>query len=442
MLKKINYFAVFVLMVTVVKIAMTPWVFHGDIITQAGWGEWVYKNGMRGFYEHNVWTYGWPNHPPLISSIYSWGFYIYNWLHTAMILTGSFVAENHLGAGHLLWFYRFVEWWGNAKYIDTPFKFGELISMKLIPIVADLVLGAMVYQIVKKKFDETKAKLCLVIYLLSPFSWYESALWGQNDQLALIFVLAGLGAITSKKWAMWAPLAMGISVLLKPTGLILGPYFLWLAMGDRERLKKVVVGSVLAIGMYYFYCRQISRFDVVTFNVNLMRQIFVKGELWTWVNTFNFWRVASHYLTNYQEKFLGITMQVWGYFLFLLVNAAAFWISRRRNWWAALVGLFIVSSGGWLFIVTMHERYLFGAVVVGLVLAMVNRKLLYLWGILSLVFWINMYNGWWVPEGMSWLRNLLTFDDFFDGIVPKLLSIVNLVVIGVMAGIASRDDKC
>jgi len=56
------------------------------------------------------------------------------------------------------------------------------------------------------------------IYLLSPFTWYESALWGQNDQLGLIFLLAAFWSVTQKKWAWAAPIAMTISVLLKTNG--------------------------------------------------------------------------------------------------------------------------------------------------------------------------------------------------------------------------------
>jgi len=70
---------------------------------------------------------------------YGVGVFNLPWIYTLLIVGGSFIANHHLGANHLKWFYQFVQWWGNTKYSDTPFKFGELISMKLIPVAGDLV---------------------------------------------------------------------------------------------------------------------------------------------------------------------------------------------------------------------------------------------------------------------------------------------------------------
>jgi hypothetical protein len=37
------------------RIVLSSLAFHGDIVTQAGWGKWIYENGVKGFYENNVW---------------------------------------------------------------------------------------------------------------------------------------------------------------------------------------------------------------------------------------------------------------------------------------------------------------------------------------------------------------------------------------------------
>jgi len=47
------------------------------------------------------------------------------------------------------------------------------------------------------------------------------------------------------------------------------------------------------------------------------------------------------------------------------VNVLAFKISRKRGWWEVLKAMFIIGFGGWMTMVTMHERYLFPAVVIG-----------------------------------------------------------------------------
>jgi hypothetical protein len=411
---------------TLGRIVLTPLVFHGDIIMQAGWGKWIYDHGMRGFYENNIWTYGWPNHPPIVSWLYGVGFQIYHGIYTLFIVGGNFVALHHLGAGHLKWFYQFVEWWGNAKFGDTPFKYGEFMSMKFLTIIDDGILAYLIYRMVGKKVNKTWGKLAAAIYLLSPFAWYESALWGQNDQIGLIFLWGAFWGLCQKKTAWTGPVLMAISVLIKPTAFIFGPLFVWMAIKDKTKIKQVVAGGILALAGYFLLVTIISPRSFLQFNLNLQKEMFVKGEMWTWVNTFNWWRLITPYLTDYRQLFLGISLKIWGYIMFAGVNILAFKICQKRTWDDGLKAIFIISFGGWMTMTTMHERYLFAAVVTGLILAMENRKLLKYWILLSLIFAVNMYNGWWWPESFNWLKNILTWGNFMDGPVPKILSAINL----------------
>ena len=433
-LEKNKWLIIVIGLSVLIRIAMTPWGYHGDILVQAGWGKWIFEHGMRGFYENNVWIYGWPNQPPLISWLYAMGFQLYAWIYTGFILGGSFVAEHHLGAGHLLWFYRLVVWWGNAKYIDTPFKIAELMTMKIWSIIGDGVLAYMIYKIVATKVNENKGRLAAVIYLISPFTWYESAIWGQHDQLGLIFLLIAFWLVASKKLVWLTPTMMTISILIKPTALIFGPLLFWISIRDKKTFVRVILGGILALAGYFLLVRAISSLDFVTFNYNLQKQMFAKGELWTWVNTFNFWRIVTGHLTNFKTLFWGVRLDVWGYLMYVGVNILAFWVSRKRDWWSVLKAIFIVGFGGWMLIVTMHERYLFTAVGVGLILAMNDRRLMKYWVVMSLIFWLNMYNGWWYPENWEWLKNILTWGSFFDSPTTKILAAINLGLMVAMTG--------
>lgn len=415
--------------------------FHGDIITQAGWGKWIFENGLSGFYENKVWTYGWPNHPPIISWTYAWGFYFYHWLLTLFILTGSFIAEHHLGAGHIPAYYRFVQWWGDTKYIDTPFKYGELVSMKFLPIVGDLVLIFLIYKIVLYLYSDKTAKIAVGAYMLSPFSWYESGLWGQNDQLGLVFLILAFLAGWKKKREWLAPIFMAFSIMLKPTAFIFGPLLVWVTIKDKTSFWRAVVGAVLTGIGYYLLVINISKLDFWTFNLNLQKQMFVKGEVWTWVNTFNLWRIITPHLTEYSIRFLGLSYNLWGYILFLGFNIWAFKISQSRSLVMVLKSMFVVGFSGWMVLNSMHERYLFPAIVLGLILVSGLKKYWIYWLLLSLIFWVNMYNGWWTPESFDWLKYSLTFDNYFDGIIPRILAGINLLLMAKMFMMISNSSK-
>lgn len=410
----------------ILRICLTPLAFHGDIITQAGWGKWIYEYGMRGFYENNIWIYGWPNQPPIVSWMYGMGFHIYQAIYTLFIVGGNFIALHHLGAGHLHWFYQFENWWGNAKYSDTPFKFGELISMKFWSIGGDAVLTYLIYRIVKIKAKIKWARVAAAVYFFSLFAWYESGLWGQHDQLGLVFLLAAFWFLVSKKQTWLAPIMLMISILIKPTAFIYGPFFVYIAIKDKRTIKQVFWGGIISLIGYFWLVSIISPLNFWLFNLNLQKQMFAKGEYWTWVNDFNLWRLITPYLTDYRKLFLGVNLKIWGYLMFAGVNLVAFKISQKKDWQGVLKAIFIICFGGWMTMVTMHERYLFAAVAVGLILAIENRKLLKYWIPLSLIFVVNMYNGWWWPDSFGWLKNILTWGNFMDGPIPKILAAVNL----------------
>lgn len=408
----------------VFRLSLTNTAMHFDILVQAGWGHWISENkSMYGFYENRNWIYGWPNQPPLISYLYGFGFKIHEGLNTAMVGLGNFIALNRLGASHIPWYYKFVVWFSEDKFEETPYDHGQLISLKLIPIFADLILAGLLYWIVKKYTNGKKALLISALYLLSPFSWYESAIWGQHDQLSLIFVLLAFLAV-SNKWITWAPLLWAISIWLKTTGLIFGPLLLWGALKNKDGFKKFMIGSVLTLGVYYMLVTAISPNNFIVFNLNLIKQMFAKGDFATWVNTFNFWRLVTPELTNSRNLFLGISLTMWSYVMFGIINIYAFWQCRKRDFWSVIAALYVVSFGGWLFLSTMHERYLFTAVGTGLLLGAKYPGVIKWWIVMSLIFWINMYYQWWMPANWEWIRNIVAGEN--EWLVPKLLSAVML----------------
>lgn len=428
-------YGVLILIALVGRILLTGYGVHGDIIMQAGWGQWIFLNhSFKGFYENGVWIYGWPNHPPLISFLYGFGFQIHDWLNLLFVNIGNFIALNHLGAAHISGYYNFVSWFGLTKFPESPFLWGELISMKLIPIISDFILAFLIYKMSNKKWLG-------ILYLYVPFSWYESAIWGQNDQLGLIFLLISFWLLVKDRWIFLAPILMAISVGLKPTGMIFAPLFLWLAIKDKRHLLNIFAGSVITLVLYGIMVKLISSRNIVDFSIHLQKEMFVKGEWWTWANAFNFWHLLTGYLTNYSVIFLGLTLKVWGYLIFIAFNIYAFYIGRKRDYWGTMKSLFIIAFSAWLFMVTMHERYLFSAIVIGLILVGKYPKLIWYWIALSSIFWINMFNGWWFPFNLLFLKNILTWGGEFDGFLPRIFSAINLGLFYKMSKIILNDKN-
>jgi len=416
-------FFLIIILAFIFRLSLTNLAMHDDIVVQAGWGKWIYQNQkMFGFYENNIWIYGWPNQPPLISFLYGFSFTIHEWLNTFLVGIGNFIALNHLGASHLSWFYKFVIWFFAEKFSDTPFAIGQLISLKLIPIIGDLLLAGLVYLTTKRLSDTKKAQVITIIYLFSPFSWYESAIWGQHDQIGFIFLFLAFLTLMSQKWRIWAPMLFIVSIGLKVTGLIFTPLFLWLMVRSKREFVSACLGAMLSIFIYFILVRLISPNNFVQFNLNLQKQMFAKGDWATWVNTFNFWRLITIFQTDSRTIFWGLSYQIWGYVVYGCFYIYALFISRNRDLWSVIRALFIVAFSGWLFMTTMHERYLVAAVMFGLILSVKYSRLFKYWSILSLIFWVNLYAAWWKPEIFWWLKNILLWQK--NDLIPKLLSLV------------------
>lgn len=407
------------------RLILTPSVFHADLVTMASWGKWIYFHGFYNFYDNNVWIFVWPNHPPLISFLYGASFWLYEWLNTAFVNIGTFIAIHHLGAAHIPWFYKFITWFHSSMYALTEYTSGQLMTLKLLPIISDLLVGLAVYKIAMTKAPKWLALMFSAIYLFSPFSWYESGLWGQNDQLGFVAMLVSFLLLLGKS-SFLSPVVFLISAGLKPTSLILTPFFIFFACKDKKQTINFLIGCAISLVLYFVLARLISSRTVWDFSMQLKTRLMARDEFWTWVNTFNFWRVVTGYLTNVTDTFIFIPYKIWGYIIFGFFNIVAFLVSRKRNIKNLLTSLFILTFSGWLFLVTMHERYLFPAVVLGLILSIYERRLLKYWIVLSLLFFINMYNGWWFPGFLGFLKTILTWGNFMDGVVPKILAAVNV----------------
>ncbi len=405
------------------RLYFSVFTIHGDLMSQAGWGWWLYHHGIRNFYDNNQWIYGWPSHPPLITAMYGASFLLHDLLNRIFVGVGLFIASHHLGAGHITWWYTFTTWFGTSFVPQTPFKFGEIISLKLTPIIADLVLAGMVYKFVRLGFSARKSLLFAAIYLFSPFSWYLSSLWGQTDQLGFITLIASF-LLLFTRFTILAPIVFSISAGLKPTSLIFTPFFLWLSFRQQNKIRPLLLGCGASLMLYFGIVRIYSDRNFFLFNYFLSKQLFVKGEFWTWVNTFNFWRLITGYLMPYKTSFLLLPLKIWGYILFAVCNiVSAAVVSKKQTLIEVLIALFIISFSGWHFLVTMHDRYEFTALIVGLILAAYYPKLLKYWVVMSLIYLVNLYNGWRYPHNIEFLHRIL---DWEDGSVPRFLSLVNM----------------
>lgn len=423
---KNNYFYLLVVLFSsfVLRLVLSPTFYHIDILSQAYWGEWIYNNGTKQFYSNSTWVYAWPTQPPLVNLVYAASFWLY--LNSLELFRNiAHYVVPHLAPTYMLWYFDFVIWYTDAQYTESYLKLGYFLSIKFIGILGDLLIGLIIFLMLKKE-DAKKALLLSSLYLFSPFSFYISALWGQYDQLSFLFLLLSVWLLLRKN-VLLSPFLLMISISLKPTSIIFIPLFLWIYFRLKKHILEYLGGILLAIGGGLLTVAVFTNDNLLHFlYYDLKNKVFFKAGFRVSTNSFNFWHIfIGDNPKEHFETFLLVPAYVWGWLSYSFVNLLAFKYSYKINQKNVLTAFAVVGLGGWLFTTNMLERYFFAGMVFSMMCLIYYPGFFRYWLIMSLIFWVNLYHGWWVPRAWDFLRQLLIWNNHT---VTRILSFVNVAV--------------
>ncbi len=402
----------------VFRLVISPKVFNGDLIAQASWGDYVANAGPKNLYYYNVWTFSWPNHPPLTSLYYGFCFNVFR--HFSLNLHHSVLILNNFGMFEGNYF-RFVDSFDRLVSPEVPYPLGYMLSLKLFPVLADILIGLIVYLLaVKNKRNGFKY---LLAYLLLPFSWYISALWGQTDQLAFLFVLVSFLILV--KYPFWSILLLFIGGSLKPTSIFLVPLFLFVLYKSRPKYIYVFMGVLVTIIFCYLIFNSFTSEGVFKFTFErLLPRLFDKPLRLT-TNAFNFWHIfVLHNNISSDINILFLSGKNWGLLILAFINLFTFRVLYKVDLKSIIFSLFVVSFGSWLFATEMLDRYVFAGVVSGLLLSVYYPKIFKHWLILCFIFSLNLFRGWWYPNQLFLLKNLLEWNNYSIGLFFSLANTI------------------
>lgn len=339
---------------------------------------------------------------------------------------GNIIVRYHLAPGHMIWWFNLTKWFDIAKTSDEAvYRTGFLVSMKMLPILADLVIAAVIYLIAKTQKIIKHPLLWASIYLFSPFSWYLSSIWGQYDQLSYLPVLLAFILESKKKYPVITPFLLALSIAIKPTSLILVPLFAYLYLKNKHQKKEITLSIILVVIFFLETIQVFTKGNPLEFLPVLQTKIFEKGSSRLSANAFNFWRIFQLRSTDGADfKFLFIPAYLWSYLAFIFFNILGIRKLQKVDTRNVLTAVFIISAGSFIFMTGMLDRYFFAGVVTGLILCIYNPKYLKFWIPISLIFLINLYNQWWFPEFLHPLYLLMTWQ---NGLITKLLSLLNVL---------------
>ena len=343
-----------------------------------------------------------------------------NWAHTlADRPLGDFyataIAPDHLPGD--LWILKFLvtmfHGLGGDNLDGAPFLF----FLKLIPTIADVLVGIGIFLIVSGYRSGSIALRATAMYVLNPAVVFLTSIWGQWDSVSVALLLFGFVVIRRHDW-LWvtaAPLlvwAIGIKPQLAIIVLLLCFFPLLRVLRvdppRRGRWSRLVAeGAVAASLGIATLLAIILPFDVGLPGMgrqwSLLDRFSIALDLYpyTTLGAFNLWMIPLGSLdrvSDLDSSWLSLSANRWGMVLFGLslavtgvriMRLASRQAVRDLICWGALAA----SLATFTLPTRVHERYLFPALVFGIVYAAVRgfpRHLVVIAGALSLSLFLNL----------------------------------------------------
>jgi len=412
--------------------------FHVDIFSNAGWGEWIANNGTKQFYNNGVWVYSWPTQLPVVNLIYGFCFHVYRYLIIYLLRFGFLLDKLQVPEIIQTSYGAYVNHFNSPINSDIWYKYGFLISIKLMAILGDMLVALVVFLYAKS----TKVKRSLIwplVYLWSPFSIYISAFWGQYEQLSFVLVLVAF--LTVVRLPIISPVLFSLSLGVKPTSAIFIPFYVYLLIKNRKLFRSYLIGGGIAVAIN-IYLVQLFNPDGNWFQFvfgRLTKIVLVKSIPKMTVNSYNLWHMffGDGDVNDPNINLIFMPFKYWAYLFLAIINYMAIKIDRIKKD-GMFLALMVVGIGSWLFGVTMLERYLFAGIAFGLIAAIKEPKLFKPWFLMSLLFWVNLYKHWWQPE---WLPILRIFHENYPLASQLTIPLLNIIIFIYMIKVIYAKDK-
>ena len=290
--------------------------------------------------------------------------------------------------------------------------------IKAGPIVADLLLGVVVFQLCRRFTGAKRSLMAASLVVFNPGIIFVSSVWGQVESVATALYMLSLLALIAGNpvlAAIWA--AMGI--VTKPQyAIFLGAIGLAYLRSDLMRLPQIRSHGVRSLWSAWAGPRMILPVVILIGAAQLLLLPFstslwpTPDVEWTFAykvtnaeigsfasaGAFNLWgtQIAGIRHLDSQLGWFHMSYQSWGYILFAVAAVVSLFLAWRRSndpgalLWAA----FLLAFGFFEVLTKMHERYLFTALPLVAAATAFRLWLLPIYLGVSAVYFVNVWYIW------------------------------------------------
>ena len=288
--------------------------------------------------------------------------------------------------------------------------------MKLPPNLFDMATSVLIFAFVRKRLDFKMALLTTALYALNPAVIFNAAVWGQFDAIYTFFlVLSLMLALASKPELSAVTYTLGI--LTKPQSIALLPLIAFLILrkkGWRRLLTSILAGAAAIFTVIIPF----EWSNPITFLSNIYLGAY-GGYAYTSINAFNMWALGGLWVPDGN-------LFIVGWILFGAFAVLTLYVLHKRlsvsSEALVLFSAFILLFGFFMLPTRIHERYLFPAISIIVLLVPFVKKTRFLYVVLTTTLLINQ------AYVLSFLNSADPFIKQGD-LVVLTVSLVNLLVL-------------
>lgn len=272
-------------------------------------------------------------------------------LGPANFYSSQVFTNNPIGILYFFWFIGFLK----STILSNIIVSSNLdLFLKLAANISDLATGFLIYTIIKEKLSEKVGNIAAVLYIFNPSLTFNSAIWGQYDGLAILFLVLSVYYCLIKKSPVICLIFFSLAWLTKPQSLALAPFLVFYFLRNFQPIQwlhsslSFIITTVILFtpffpnnplyGIYYVNLGSTNLFNCTT------------------CNAFNFWGIFGNWQDD-MNLFLNIPLLNWSLILLTAFLIIIFYIKKFTK--SSLYLMLSISVLAFFMLLTrMHERYI------------------------------------------------------------------------------------
>lgn len=256
----------------------------------------------------------------------------------------------------------------------APLSPAALLALCAVPILCDLGIAALLWRAALPALGGGGALTVAAFAAFNPAFLFDCAVWKQVDAVPALLLLACFLLLARRKY-LPAALCYGLALLVKPLALLYGPPLalaflvpVFAAPNGRARgraLLRAAAGAAAAAGCVLALSLPFVHRDLAAWLVDKYAGT-ASSYPYASINAFNAVALLGGNWQPLSGRFLFFSWQTWGWLAVALLTAglaAVGALAHRRGRFDPVLLAALYGCGVFTFAHSMHERYVFAAVV-------------------------------------------------------------------------------